>query len=1036
MKNLSIIFVITFVLISFFSKELHGQLEVQKHWHQPNGEVFDIEIDEDNNTVYVGGNFNSFGLKESYLFLSDTSSNITYKQESPNGVITAVISDNNGGWYVGGNFTMIGDSVRSNLAHYDSEGKLTSWTANANDIVTCFYIRNDTLFVGGEFNNINGVSRGHIAAFSISTGDLLAWNPYVTGFYLEVKSIQAFNNNLYVAGNFNEANGQPRDNFAVYDLTTGNLDPWNPGVGSNSSGHTVEDMLLLGDTIFVCGNINEFDSQPVSKLFAFDASTKSMINFTPDIQGGYPKSIDISDDTLYVGGTFNSVNSVTRNYFAAINRVTGNLNSWAPNINHNILSVKVVHEDIYLGGAFDTVNSVKRNHLAAFNLNSGNLKSIDFGFNSNVYSIANYDDNLAFGGYFYLAYGETRKNIAALNLNSGELLPWNPDIDDVVYTLCLYDNELYVGGDFEEIDNQQRTRLASFSTQNGQLSSLNHYIITPVYSIDASDGEIYIGGSFNSIGSGVGAVSRSKLASFQASTGNLTNWNPSATSSSSVRSVICKDNYVYVGGSFNEIGGQSINRIARIDKNTGSLTQWDPNPNQYSQIFSMAAHNNTIYVGGTFNTIGGAPRDHIASLDANALTNNATSWNPMANEEPLCFLASDSVVFCGGNFTEIGGQNVNYITVLGKTSAAPISSIYMNANDKVEAIARSKKHYFFGGSFSTFNGYSRNFAVLKDTCIADTPTIQASDNNICPGNTVTLSVTSGDLNYSTDWEWYKNGCGEIHVGSGSSIDVTPSGSTIYYVRGEGGCGLPNDCAKLTILVNNTQQPSGSTTHYFCPYDNATLNDISVNGNNIQWYSSSSGGTPLANSTNIVDGQTYYATQTLNGCESVNRLGVTASIVNINTNVTQQGFTLSALQNGSDYQWLNCDNNYSLLPGATYQSFTPIANGNYAVQLNLNGCLDTSDCYTINSLSINENDLNDKLRVYPNPTGGKISIELHSETKISQIKIMDSNGKLVHLYSDINRNVFEIDFSDLAKGVYFLEMKLEDNSIVSRKVSRK
>ena len=54
---------------------------------------------------------------------------------------------------------------------------------------------------------------------------------------------------------------------------------------------------------------------------------------------------------------------------------------------------------------------------------------------------------------------------------------------------------------------------------------------------------------------------------------------------------------------------------------------------------------------------------------------------------------------------------------------------------------------------------------------------------------------------------------------------------------------------------------------------STLNSIVVSGTNILWYSSSSSPTPLVNTTPLINGTTYYASQTLNGCEGV-RLAVT------------------------------------------------------------------------------------------------------------------------------------------------------------------
>ena len=61
----------------------------------------------------------------------------------------------------------------------------------------------------------------------------------------------------------------------------------------------------------------------------------------------------------------------------------------------------------------------------------------------------------------------------------------------------------------------------------------------------------------------------------------------------------------------------------------------------------------------------------------------------------------------------------------------------------------------------------------------------------------------------------------------------------------------------------------------------TLASLVVSGENILWYNSDANrnttSTPLPLSTVLVDGTTYYATQTINGYESTNRLPVTVTL---------------------------------------------------------------------------------------------------------------------------------------------------------------
>src|SRR5690606_31607258 len=54
---------------------------------------------------------------------------------------------------------------------------------------------------------------------------------------------------------------------------------------------------------------------------------------------------------------------------------------------------------------------------------------------------------------------------------------------------------------------------------------------------------------------------------------------------------------------------------------------------------------------------------------------------------------------------------------------------------------------------------------------------------------------------------------------------------------------------------------------FCSSRNATLADLVITGTNIKWYDASTGGNVLLATTPLVNGTTYYASHTLNNCES-------------------------------------------------------------------------------------------------------------------------------------------------------------------------
>ncbi len=72
---------------------------------------------------------------------------------------------------------------------------------------------------------------------------------------------------------------------------------------------------------------------------------------------------------------------------------------------------------------------------------------------------------------------------------------------------------------------------------------------------------------------------------------------------------------------------------------------------------------------------------------------------------------------------------------------------------------------------------------------------------------------------------------------------------------------------------------------------------------------------------------------------------------VDTGVAATASTLAALGFAFNYQWLDCNNNYAPIPGANGSSFTPTSTGSYAVEINQNGCVDTSSCYFISTGSV-------------------------------------------------------------------------------------
>jgi len=129
--------------------------------------------------------------------------------------------------------------------------------------------------------------------------------------------------------------------------------------------------------------------------------------------------------------------------------------------------------------------------------------------------------------------------------------------------------------------------------------------------------------------------------------------------------------------------------------------------------------------------------------------------------------------------------------------------------------------------------------------------------------------------------------------------------------------------------------------------------------------------------------------------------------------------LQANQSGATYQWFSCDDLQPVL-GETNQTFMYYPNpGYYAVEITLNGCVDTSNCLHVFVMSIEENNPLNNVVLFPNPTNELVSI--NNLTLGTTIEIVDVMGKLVY-FTTANNSVLSIATNHLSNGTYFVKLR--------------
>jgi hypothetical protein len=152
---------------------------------------------------------------------------------------------------------------------------------------------------------------------------------------------------------------------------------------------------------------------------------------------------------------------------------------------------------------------------------------------------------------------------------------------------------------------------------------------------------------------------------------------------------------------------------------------------------------------------------------------------------------------------------------------------------------------------------------------------------------VTLELVS-EMPEGYGYQWYEDttlipeGTGANYTVNTASLTGSPRSYRIYVTHADTGC--HNLSSQFMVYQSSGTPPPFADRNQNLP-SGATLADIIVSGTDVRWYASASGknnntvnSVPLPISTLLVDNTTYYASQTIDGSESVERLPVTVQLV--------------------------------------------------------------------------------------------------------------------------------------------------------------
>lgn len=506
------------------------------------------------------------------------------------------------------------------------------------------------------------------------------------------------------------------------------------------------------------------------------------------------------------------------------------------------------------------------------------------------------------------------------------------------------------------------------------------------------DGKILVGGNLTAFnGTPVNRIARLH------NDGSLDTTFSTGTGMNSVVYVFCEqpDQKIVVGGWFTSYNNQTANYIIRLNPDGSVDSTFNTGTGFDYRVETFAIQQDgKILVGGDFNLYNGISSVNIVRLNPDGSFDSTfvTGTGFGNNWTKSISIQQDGKIIVGGNFTSYNGTTANYIARLnsdGSIDPTFNTGSGFNGIVMITAIQPDGK-ILAGGDFTAYNGNNVTRIIrLNPDGSPDTSFDPGTGFNDRP-RTISVQQNGRIVIGGTFTEF--NGTTAKLI---ARLNYDGSQDTTFQT----GTGFTNSGALVSLLSSALQNDGqiivGGT---FVEYDGTTINRIAkLHGDCI--IDEITDTVFACSDYTWIDGITYTSSDSsatfiltnAEGCDSIIRLHLT--IENIDTGVTQNGIHLLSNQNEADYQWIDCSN-IMAIPGATAQSFTPAANGSYAVIITLNTCSDTSDCYTITTIDIEEILKQSQWSVFPNPADEYFSIQTLND---GIFELFDFSGKHLATY---------------------------------------
>lgn len=440
-------------------------------------------------------------------------------------------------------------------------------------------------------------------------------------------------------------------------------------------------------------------------------------------------------------------------------------------------------------------------------------------------------------------------------------------------------------------------------------------------------------------------------------------------------------------------------------------------------IFIQKLDNNGNFIWA--NRIGGISQDKCWSMDLDALGNIYTTgfFREAVDFDPglgTAFLFSTS----GGTDTYIQKLNNNGELIWAKK----IGGIYFDEGQEITV--DNADNIYLTGDFEGVADFDPGTGISNLTSVGnkDAYVLKLSqcypdpfDFDLAALPNLTHQCLVDTLNAPTA----SNGCHTFSGTTSTSFPISTLGTTVVTWTYDDGNGTSISQNQQVIVTGDVTSPEPDSTSLpalsaLCEIPTVDA-PTAVDNCSGALTATSSVSFPL---TDQSINQIVWTFDDGNGNTSTQNQAINWTTMDLSTSLNN--FTISASNSNATYQWLNCDNGYSPISGENNASFTATANGNYAVELIENGCVDTSDCVSITTIGVNEFEQTIKLVVYPNPSSDVFNLTFEDIIEHGTLTITDIQGKLVQEKTIDNTSSTSIHLKDEVAGVYLLTLRTQNS----------